>query len=102
QRLGDRGVDIAAAQEQRQLTVLDAAAIMAGFMHRGVIDEDRVRKWLEEVLERIAASWGGARLRVYGEIVNLLWQGGDLAAAVRLEDLWNELIERRGFSLYCA
>lgn len=45
---------------------------------------------------------GGRRLRVYGEIVSLLWDRGQVSAALTLEDLWNALQRRHGFSLCCG
>jgi len=44
----------------------------------------------------------GARVRVYGEMVGLLWKAGQFAAANRLEQLWNRLLAQSSFSLYCA
>jgi hypothetical protein len=35
-------------------------------------------------------------------MVGLLWLQGQLSAAVRLEQLWNELLEASDVSLYCA
>jgi hypothetical protein len=45
---------------------------------------------------------GRAGLRAYGEMVGLLWNTGQLAAAIRLEQLWNRLLAQSSFSLYCA
>lgn len=51
-----------------------------------------------------AAHAGGRfpRLRAYGEMVNLLWEKGELAAALHLEELWNHLCKQRPFYLHCA
>jgi hypothetical protein len=35
-------------------------------------------------------------------MVNLLWQAGDFTAAICLEEYWNSLLEKRGFSLFCS
>jgi hypothetical protein len=35
-------------------------------------------------------------------MVALLWDDGDLAGALELETLWNELAERHAFALFCA
>ena len=37
-----------------------------------------------------------------GEMVALLWEGGDLASAVELEDLWNDIRSQYDFDLLCA
>lgn len=39
---------------------------------------------------------------IYGEMVNLLWQRGDVMAAMRLEGLWNDLGAGIDFSLLCG
>lgn len=49
-----------------------------------------------------AASGGVGTVRVFGEMVALLWEQGDIAGAVALEDMWNELATSRAFVLSCA
>ena len=44
----------------------------------------------------------GRPVRAYGEMVALLWDAGDVLAAIDLETLWNELSGELPFSLYCA
>jgi hypothetical protein len=41
-------------------------------------------------------------VRAYGEMVDILWQRGDKAAALRLEEFWNEIARLQTFSLLCA
>jgi anti-sigma regulatory factor (Ser/Thr protein kinase) len=48
------------------------------------------------------ATEGGRPVRVFGEMVALLWDDGALAAAIELEKLWNDLAQRHSFSLFCA
>jgi signal transduction histidine kinase len=43
-----------------------------------------------------------ARVRAYGEMVDLLWKDGNASAALRLEELWNEESARHSFELLCA
>jgi hypothetical protein len=42
------------------------------------------------------------RLRAYGEMVDILAQRGELAEAMTLERLWNELTATASFSLMCG
>ena len=49
-----------------------------------------------------APARGSRRVRVYGEMVALLWAAGDTDAAIALEGLWNELAETHEFALLCA
>ena len=48
------------------------------------------------------AASGGEPLRLFGEMVALLWDDGDVAGAIELESLWNELASRHSFALLCA
>ena len=48
------------------------------------------------------AGAGGRRVRVFGEMVALLWEDGQREAAIRLEAAWNELARELPFSLLCA
>jgi len=41
-------------------------------------------------------------LRVYGEVVDLLAERGELDAALRLEALWNDLIAQVPMALLCG
>ena len=41
-------------------------------------------------------------MRIYGEMVAVLWDQGNVAAAIELERLWNDLAIRHPFSLLCA
>src|SRR5207248_5392578 len=43
-----------------------------------------------------------ANVAIFAEMVALLWSQGKHGAAVRLEQLWNELGSRHSFALYCA
>jgi anti-sigma regulatory factor (Ser/Thr protein kinase) len=53
-----------------------------------------------DVLDQAAEA--GQSVSAYGEMVDLLWQVGDVTGAIQLETLWNELIEELEFSLLCA
>ena len=41
-------------------------------------------------------------VRAYGEMVDVLWKDGQTLAALRLEELWNDLADRHSFSLLCG
>ena len=41
-------------------------------------------------------------MRAFGEMVSLLWAEELYEAALRLEQLWNDLIGLRACSLFCA
>ena len=41
-------------------------------------------------------------IRVYGEMVGLLWRRNQTGPALALESLWNDLGRREQFSLFCS
>ena len=81
-----------------QLSVLDAEQITAQFG-----DEPEwapFRNALAPLLSRLRPSGRGTR--VYSEMANALWQAGNTAAAVQIEDFWNALARTYPFSVYCG
>ncbi|MCP3143978.1 ATP-binding protein [Pyxidicoccus xibeiensis] len=102
QRLAAAGVDVEAACATGQLTLLDARQTLSRFMVDGRPDWERFKDVVGGVLERSRAAGNGARVRAYGEMVDLLWQDGLPDAAAELEELWNDLARLHAFSLLCT
>ena len=100
QALAQRGVDTAAPQAEGSYVVRDASATLSTFRSGGVLDRDRFAASIGGVLD--AAGAGGRRVRVFGEMVALLWDDDDVAGALALEELWNGLATTRAFTLLCA
>jgi len=79
---------------------LDARETLSAFMLDDMPDAQRFMQSVGTVIARNAA--GENRVRAYGEMVDLLWRDGNPDAALRLEELWNDLARRYSFSLLCA
>jgi anti-sigma regulatory factor (Ser/Thr protein kinase) len=94
------GIDPAQACREHMLIMLDASATMAAFMPEGQIDSAAFREVVGSVIRQ--AGDGGRAVRAYGEMVALLWDAGDVLAAIELEELWNDLGRELRFSLLCA
>ena len=94
------GLDLTIAQEAGSYVSLDAAATLARFLFDGQPEPTRFVEVIGPIIEQ--AAQGSRRVRVFGEMVALLWAHGNRAAAIRLEDLWNELGQTQSFSLLCA
>lgn len=97
--LAAAGVDLAAGGEQA-VVWLDAGEVLARFMPAGGIDAEAFDREVGAVVTKAAAT--GRPVCVYGEMVQLLWDGGQVVAALELERLWNELIAEQRCSLMCA
>ena len=67
----------------------------------GEPDRDRFRSVIGTLLSDVCARNPGG-VSVYGEMVGLLWSQGRAAAAMRLEEHWNELQRELPFSLLCG
>ena len=65
-------------------------------------DETPFRPVIGDVLATVRARAATGRVRVFGEMVSLLWEAGRQHDAARLEQLWNSLLHDSGCSLYCA
>ena len=94
------GIDVGGLQHDGQLLLLDAAEVLTRFMLDGMPDATLFRMSVGEIVERMK-SRGNRKVRVFGEMVDLLWRSNQ-PAAIRLEQLWSELIEGSDLSLFCA
>jgi len=100
-RLRRRGFPIEIAEEQGRLIVLDAELTRAAIMHK----EQPDREWFSNTIGRLVGrlwSASAGRLRIYGELVELLAEEGNFDAACRLEALWEELRPQYPFTLLCG
>ncbi len=94
-----RGIDVAAARSSGKLILRDAAELLSGLMIDGWPDAQLFRSAME-ALRKYAAPH--PVVRVYGELVDLLWARGLSRAALRVEELWNELAHEHPVALLCA
>ncbi len=99
-RLTESGIDLDAVRAAGQYVSLDAGDTLAGFMMDGAPDATLFQTLLTGILAR--AGQGGRRVRIFGEMVMLLWAEGNCEGAIRLEELWNDLRQAHPFLLFCA
>jgi hypothetical protein len=99
-RLHEHGVSIAAAAASGQLTIRDGAEMLHVFTQCDLPDAELFDRSIGTLVRQLAA--GGRRLRIYGEMVDLLAAEGNFRGASALEQLWNELGERESFTLFCS
>ena len=69
-------------------------------MVNGWPDEELFTNTVNDIITR--ARGNGRKVRVFGEMVAVLWAEGNAGATVRLEHLWNELQTHEHFPLFCA
>ena len=104
QRLRSRGLDLTPAVKQGRYLSLDAAETLAKFMVDGWPDAVQFSRVIGSVITQLssAAQAEHPRVAAFGEMVALLWAEGKQDAAVRLEQLWNDLARTHSFQLHCA
>jgi hypothetical protein len=89
-----------AAGRSGQLRYFDAEDTMAKFMRDGMPDWNSFHQAVGGLIAGLRLQYPA--VRVYGEMVDVLWQRGERDAAIRLEEFWNELARLQTFSLFCA
>ena len=94
------GIDVFAAAGAGRYVSLDAATLLDRFLVGGAPDREAFNREVGGLIEGMAVP--GRTLRIYGEMVALLWKAGDAASAVALEGLWNEIASKYDFDLLCA
>ena len=88
--------------DDRKVIYADARDTLALFMIDSMPDEESFKLHIGGLIARTGNGGGPSAIRAYGEMVDLLWRDGNSEAAIRLEELWNDLIGKYSFSLLCA
>jgi hypothetical protein len=101
-QLRDATSEVASALREGRLVSLDAAATLARFMCDGQPDRAMFETVIGGVLREVRARATSGKVRAFGEMVGLLWAGGNRLAAILLEDYWNDLMKGNDFSLFCG
>ena len=74
--------------------------MLSTFADGDELDPNRFMTIIGGLIDRLSAD--GRRVRAFGEMVALLWDAGEVAAAIELESMWNDLARTHRFSLYSA
>src|SRR5579859_1386069 len=92
-----RSFDVDRAEAGGRLRFIDARETLSKFMVGSAPDA----KLFHETIESLLAG-DGAPVRVFGGMADSLCEQGDLQAAILLEQLWNDLAQKRDYLLLCA
>ena len=96
------GRDVTALQATGDLQCLEAPGLLETFLVDDQPDPALFKAGARGLLRTARRGRAGATVYVYGEMVDLLWQSGRTAAALRLEVLWSQLAAVESFSLLCG
>jgi MEDS: MEthanogen/methylotroph, DcmR Sensory domain len=101
-RLEAEGVDVKAVQGRGQLTVVDADELLPRFMREAMPDAPVFLGLAADVIARARGAGRYPKVRWWGEMVNVLWERGDIAASMNLEDLFDQLAHGHDIAIFCS
>ena len=101
-RLEAEGVDVKAAQKRGQLTIVDAEELLPQFMQNKMPDSPVFLGLAADVIARARGQGSYSKVRWWGEMVNVLWERGDAAASMKLEDLFDQLAHKHDVAIFCS
>lgn len=90
------------ALDMADIIWLDARETLAAFMEGDRPNEELFHATIGNVFERIVAKRSYLVVRAYGEMVDLLWNAGNVEGAIAVEQLWNDIAAKYSFNLLCA
>jgi hypothetical protein len=97
-----RSVDVVQMQQSSDLILLDGNDTLSTFMTNGRPDPEAFQNRMSEVIKMASRGRNDCTVRIYGQMVDILWKNGLHEAAIRLELLWNLLAQTQAFSLLCG
>jgi hypothetical protein len=95
-----RSLDVGKLMRSRALHLHDADETLATFMVNGQPDDVRFRYSMGQLIDGMARGGINRLVRLFGQMIDVLWRRGQREAAIRLEVLWNELA--RAKRVVCA
>jgi MEDS: MEthanogen/methylotroph, DcmR Sensory domain len=101
-RLIAEGVDVEAAQKRGQLTIVDAVETLPRFMQDAMPNSPVFLGLAADVVARARGGGRFPKVRWWGEMVNILWERGDVAASMNLEDLFDQLAQKHEIAIFCS
>jgi signal transduction histidine kinase len=93
------GVD-PGGMDARRVRLVDASEALARFMGAAGPDRGRLRDAVDDLFGSVQVP--SEKLHVYGEAVDVLVRDGRADAALRLEELWQEVVEGTRCKLLCG
>jgi hypothetical protein len=101
-RLESEGVDVRAAESRGQLTIVDADNLLPTFMRDGMPESPVFLGLAANVIAKARGDGRYPTVRWWGEMVNILWERGDVAASMNLEDLFDQLAHEHDIAIFCS
>jgi hypothetical protein len=100
-RLAAQGVDVEAAQERGQLTVVDADELLPQFM-RGAVPEAPMFLGPAGGSSHVRAERDATRRCAGGARWSISFGRGNVTASMSLEDLFDQLAHKHDIAIFCS
>jgi DcmR-like sensory protein len=100
--LAGRSLDVVELQRSGQFLLLDSNEQLAAFMTDGQPDPARFNAMMCQAIEHVCRARTACKVRIFGQMVDVLWRDGQQDAAIHLERLWNQLANKQALSLLCG
>jgi hypothetical protein len=101
-RLEAEGVNVKDAQDSGQLTIVDADELLPRFMQKVLPDGPMFLGLAGEIIARTRGAGRFPKVRWWGEMVNVLWERGDVGASMNLEDLFDRVAHEQDIAIFCS
>ena len=101
-RLEAEGVNVKDAQGRGQLTVVDADELLPRFMKDAMPDAPVFLGLAADVITKARGRTRYPKVRWWGEMVNILWEQGNVAASMSLEDQFDRLAKHHEIAIFCS
>lgn len=101
-RLAASGWDVAGLKEKGQLISINGNWLLSLCATGSRLNAAAMQEAVVRILEDARCGGAYAKVRVFGEMVDVLYHQGQDQAAIRLERVWNDLLQTEPVSLFCA
>jgi hypothetical protein len=97
-------IDVDALKRGDVLKIVEPRETLSRFMVNGTPDEAAFGRAIRRLIDdlRRGNDRRGPRVRIYSEMIDILWQEGRGSEAIRLETWWNRLSATEEFKLLFA
>ncbi|HEY1803468.1 MAG TPA: MEDS domain-containing protein [Terracidiphilus sp.] len=101
-RLEAEGIDVKSVRDSGQLTVVDSDELLPRLMQKALPDGPMFLGLAGEIIARTRGAGRFPKVRWWGEMVNVLWERGDVSASMNLEDLFDRVANDEGIAIFCS
>ena len=103
-RLEAHGIDMTAAIAQQKYLPLDSVDVLSKFMVDDMPDPIRLFKVVNDLIDTVSSGTGAAHTRIVacGGLAPVLLSQGKPESAIRLEQLWEQVVKRYGMDTLCT